>query len=81
MDMSRAMKLLDEARELCASVDGSRRVNPTDEPNSKIRASKNAEISRTLLYGAHVADLARAEILNSYHSFKGEENVPTINPD
>lgn len=78
VDLSRAMKLLSDTGDLCDSIDGERRVNPSMESNSKKRAAANADISRTLLYAAHMADLARIEILNQYHMFKGEEDVPTV---
>lgn len=80
--MTRALNLLEEARILCREVDGERRVNPSMEPNSKKRASENADISRSLLFAAHLADNARIEILNQYHQFKGEASVPTVHlPD
>lgn len=80
--MTRALNLLEEARTLCGDVDGQRRVNPSMEPNSKRRASENADISRSLLFAAHLADNVRIEILNQYHLFKGEAAVPAVHlPD
>lgn len=74
IDMSRALALLAEAAELCKEVDG-RRTDTQDD--NKRRMRMNAENSRLLLYAAHIADLGRAEIVSSYHRFKGE-NPPAI---
>lgn len=73
--MAQAIELLEEAKAIAEQLDG---VPPNqDALNSKERMRVNAERSRLLLYAAHVADLARAEILNQYHGWKGE-TPPTI---
>lgn len=71
LDLSTTLKLMDEARELVAELDG-QPLN-VDADNNKDRMRRNAERSRDLLYAAHVVDLARADVLNQYHRFKGAE--------
>ncbi len=76
IDLSSAIVILEEALQLCKDADG----RETDyQGNNKDRMRYSADTTRSLLYAAHVADLARAEIINTYHRFKGED-PPAINP-
>lgn len=77
LDMTGVMKLLDDARGIAEEMHG-QKVNIEGLNNKGVMSSK-AHINKQLLYGAHLADLARAEMLNQYHTFKGE-NPPQIIP-
>lgn len=71
VDMTRAIELLGEATAIAEQLDGIAKDEQT--PNNKERMNSNAQRSRLLMYGAHVADLARAEILNQFYVFRGED--------
>lgn len=77
LNMKNAITLLDDARAMLFELDGAP-LN-VDGDNNKNRMRKNAERSRDLLFAAHLCDLARAEVTNQYHLFKGE-NPPSIVP-
>lgn len=77
VDMTDALELLDRCRAIVASLDG---ISPDEQtPNNKERMRLNAERSRNLLFAAHLADVARVEITNQYHRFKGE-SAPSVSP-
>lgn len=74
IDMSTVFRLLDDVRGIAEEMDGAKvdiQIN-----NKSVMASKS-RINKQLLYAAHLTDLARLEIMNQYHSFKGED-PPTI---
>lgn len=74
LDMRELLALLDELRQEVLNLDGSR-VNI--EVRSKAVNAEKAEINRKLLYLAHLFDVAKIEVMNHYHRFKGE-NPPFI---
>lgn len=76
LDMSRVIKLLDRVDDDIDWLDG---INLRDllVKDQQLSARK-AEVSRRLLWTAQLLDNARLEVLNQYHEFRGEENVPHI---
>jgi hypothetical protein len=79
LNTARAVTLLDEAAEWMEDLDGITERNVLNN-NNKAASARKAEISRRLLYAAHLADAARLEIMNQYFTFKGEE-TPTVIPN
>ena len=77
LKMKNTLTLLDDARAMIEALDGA--PMNIDGDNNKERMRRNSQRSRDLLFAAHLADLARADILNQYHRFKGE-NPPAIVP-
>ena len=74
LNMTCALTLLDQIGELVTGLNGAP-LN-IDGDNNKDRMRANAKRSKDLLYAAHLADLARAEILSQYHRFKGQSPPP-----
>lgn len=75
LDMTVVTQMLREVDDLTDALHGAP-LN-IDADNNKDRMRLNAQRSRDLLYAAHLADLIRAEILNQYHRFKGQ-NPPSL---
>ena len=74
LDMHDLLVMLDKLRAKVVELDG-RRLNI--EVRSKQVNAEKAEINRKLLYLAHLADVAKVDIMSHYHRFKGE-NPPWI---
>lgn len=70
LDMSAVLKLLDDARGIAEEMHG-QKVN-IEGANKEVMTRKS-RINKQLLYGSHLTDLARAEFMNQYHRFKGED--------
>lgn len=78
LDTTETVQILDELRELLVDLNGSR---PNIEPNNKAVNQAKARINKRLLYGAHLADVVRVDIMSLYHLFKGEDPpYPTAPP-
>lgn len=76
VDMTAAIALLDELKEMAVKLDRAP-LHPLDDSNrAKMRAA--ADRSRELLYAAHLADGVRFEILSQYHAYKGQQ-PPMLN--
>ena len=75
VDMRATLELLDEVTDYIQKLDGVT-VNIETTKSKELNKAKS-DISKQLLYAAHLADLARAAVLNEYHKFKGE-NPPSI---
>ena len=73
--MTTTLELLDEVTDYVQKLDGT--TVDSDNIRSKDLNKTKADISRQLLYAAHLMDLARAAVLNEYYKFKGE-NPPEI---
>jgi hypothetical protein len=71
------MTLLDQVEDKLKGLNGLTEKNVST--NDKDKASRKAEISRRLLFAAHLAKTAELEIMNQYHIFKGED-PPKITP-
>jgi hypothetical protein len=77
LNLKHTLILLDDARAMLEDLDGAP-LN-VDGDNNKDRMRANSKRSKDLLFAAHLADLVRADIMNQYHRFKGE-NPPRIIP-
>lgn len=75
VNMRRTITLLEEVLGYVEDLDGVR-VN-IEGATSKDLNRQKADITKRLLYAAHLADMARVAVMSEYHKYKGEK-PPTI---
>lgn len=71
LDMTEVRKLLNLIEDIADDLHGRDDTDPVER--TKFKSKERAETSRKLVYGAHLCDLAAAEMRNQFHRFKGEK--------
>ncbi|MEO3852576.1 hypothetical protein ABGB09_33995 [Streptomyces sp. B8F3] len=69
IDLDKVLETVDELR---AELERLNDAEPDDGPARKARQQR-AEVTRTLLYLAHLSDRARVEIMDVYHGYKKQD--------
>ncbi|WP_049580524.1 hypothetical protein [Streptomyces sp. SBT349] len=69
VDLQKAVETAQELLDALKELDG---AEPDDGPARKARQQR-AEITRTLLYLAHLGDRTRVEIMDTYHAYKSQD--------
>ncbi|MDT0307229.1 hypothetical protein RM780_09665 [Streptomyces sp. DSM 44917] len=69
IDLDRAVQT---AEELLAELRELNGAEPDDAP-TRVARRQRGEITRQLLYLAHLGDRARVEIMDAYHDYKNQD--------
>lgn len=69
VDMSRALEVLDELRELLVEINGTKPNIERDD--NRARARFNSRRSRELLYAGHLCDRLKVAVIDEYYVFRG----------
>jgi hypothetical protein len=79
LDFDGVIALMDRVRVVTDKHQG--QSQNVEGGNNQERTRRNAEISRELLWAAHLLKAAELEMLSQYHVFKGQDEVPLVDFD